>query len=83
MGWFSSSGKRIQRKELERVLRETEALSVAEREYVEGVFTKYLSDGISKAEAERAIRELKVQMGDAISTYEADALKARLLRLFE
>ncbi|MBI4434439.1 hypothetical protein HY635_01295 [Candidatus Uhrbacteria bacterium] len=83
MGWFFSSGKRIQRKELERILREIPALGVAEREYVKGVFTKYLSGGVSKTEAERAVRELKLQAGDAIDSYEADELKARLLRVFE
>ena len=83
MGWFFSSGKRMNRKELERILRETSSLGVAEREYVKGIFAKYLSDGISKMEAERAIRELKVQMGDVVSTYEADELRSRLLRVFE
>ena len=83
MGWFFSSGKRVQRKEFERVLRETPSLGVAEREYVKGIFSKYLSDGISRVEAERAIRELKLQTGDVVNTYEADELRARLLRVFE
>lgn len=83
MGWFFSSGKRVKRKEFERILRETPSLGMAEREYVKGVFLKYLSDGISKAEAERAIRELKLQMGDVVSTYEAEELRSRLLRVFE
>lgn len=83
MGWFFSSGKRVKRKEFERIIRETPSLSVAEREYVKGIFAKYLSDGISKMEAERAIRELKLQMGDVVSTFEADELRSRLLRVFE
>ncbi|MBI4449667.1 hypothetical protein HY634_01280 [Candidatus Uhrbacteria bacterium] len=83
MGWFFSSGKRIKRKELERILRETPSLGVAEREYVKGVFAKYLSGGVSKTEATRAIHELKRQMADVISTYEADELHARLLRVFD
>ncbi len=82
MGWFFSSGKRIQRKEFERILRDTPSLGVAEREYVKGVFTKYLSGGVSKAEAERAVRELRLQTGDAIDSYEADELRSRLLRVF-
>lgn len=81
MGWFSS-GKRVTRKQLEQILRDTTVLSQAEREYVKGVFTKYLSDGISKEEAERAVRELKLQTGDVIDPHEADELRSRLLQLF-
>ena len=83
MGWFFSTGKRVKRKELERILREIPALGVAEREYVKGVFMKYLSGGVSKAEAERAVRELKFQARDGIDSYEADELRSRLLRVFE
>ena len=84
MGWFFSSGKRIKRKEFERILRDTPSLGVAEREYVKGVFAQYLSSGsISKDEAKRAIHALKTQMADVISRYEADELQSRLLRMFE
>lgn len=81
MGWFSS-GKRVTRKELEQILRDTPALNAVEREYVKGVFAKYLSSGISKEEAERAIRELKLSLGDTVDRYEAEHLRERLLRLF-
>ena len=83
MGWLFSGGKRVQRKEFERLLRDIPSLSTAEREYVLGVFDRYLSDGISKEEAVRAIRELKLQTGDVIDSYEAEELHKRLLRLFE
>lgn len=82
MGWFFSSGKRVKQKELERILRETPSLSMAERAYVKGIFARFLSDGVSKEEAVRAIRDLKLRTGDGIDSYEAEELRSRLLRVF-
>ena len=80
--FFASSGRYLSQKKLEKLLREMKILSLQEREYVKGVFSRFHSNGISKEEAKRAIRELKFNFGDKLDSAEVERVRQKLLGFF-
>lgn len=81
MGLFGST-KRISARELERALNGIDCLEPHERAYVQGLFSKYDTNGISKRDIRLAVREMKREM-DSISSAEARAIKRTLLRALD
>ena len=57
---------------LHKLLEEIHILSPSERQYVEGVFSRYSAGEISKFEVEKAVRQLKFDTADPISPEEAE-----------
>ena len=82
MGLFSS-GKRISRAKLEKLLRRISVLELSEREYVKGLFSRYESGRISRLEVKEAVRRLKFDKSDGIDHNEAEAIKSELLGYLE
>lgn len=77
--FFFGGGRRISKFKLQRLLRQISMLSPSEREYVEGVFSRYAAGNISKFEVEKVIRQLKFDTSDEISPEEAEAIRRKLL----
>lgn len=72
----------ITKNTLNQLLREIAILSAEEREYVKAVFGKYLSGGISKWEAEQAIRQMQINYQDTLSAEEVGKIKEKILAAF-
>jgi len=82
-GFFGfGSSKRIYKDKLKSLLNQISILSPQEREYVKAVFSKYASNGISREEAEKAIRELKINASDNIDAEELQRIKEKILGFF-
>ena len=91
-GWYAntmfdfllggSSGKKLTLKKLDKELREIAALSPEEREYVKAALSRYLSGGISKMEAEHAVRQLKLNFKDNLDAIEAEKVRQKILGYF-
>ncbi|MEK7629949.1 MAG: hypothetical protein AAB432_01015 [Patescibacteria group bacterium] len=81
MGFFSSD-KTLYREKLGILLNQISALSPEEKEYVKAIFGKYAADGISKFEAEKAIRELKFNFSDNLDSTEVEKIKIKILSFF-
>lgn len=81
MIFFSS--KSISKTRLDKMLRKISALSPEEREYVKAVFSKYTSGGISKSEAEKVIRQLKMNFSDNLDSSEVEKIKQKILGYFK
>lgn len=77
-----SSGKHLSKEKLDALLRQISALSPEEREYVKAVFGRYLSEGISKEEAARAIRDLRINASDNLDAGEVEKIKLKILSFF-
>ncbi|MDI6734201.1 MAG: hypothetical protein QMD50_01765 [Patescibacteria group bacterium] len=75
-------GKALSRKKLDRLLHQISALSPQEREYINGIFARFLSNGISKQEAQKAIHQLKLNIGDSIDPAELEKIKLKILSFF-
>jgi hypothetical protein len=82
MSWFFSSGKILYQDKLKSLLNEISALSPEEREYVKAVFSRYASNGISREEAEKAIRQMKLNFSDNIDSQELQRIKEKILGFF-
>ena len=82
MGLFSST-KVIYPKKLEELLRQVEILDTGEREYVKEAMGKYMTGGLSKHEAEKALREMAQSSSDVIDRQEVEAIRQKLLEYFE
>ena len=79
---FLNPGRRLSHKKLDKLLREIKILSPQEREYVKGVLGGFLRDGVSKEEAKKAIRELRLNALDKIDSQETERIKQKLLGFF-
>ncbi len=79
---LGNTGKKLQLKRMDAMLREIAALSPDEREYVKATFGKYLADGVTKEEAERAIRELKLNLQDSLDPDEVERVRMKILSFF-
>lgn len=81
---FGSSGlsKKIYKEKLRNLLNQISALSPQEKEYIKAVFAKYAANGISRQEAEKAIRELKLNASDNIDSQELQRIKEKILGFF-
>ncbi len=77
-----STGKHLPMKKLDKMLREIRALSPEEREYVKAVFSRYQTNGITKEEANRAVRTLLENMKDTLTHGEAEKVKMKILSFF-
>jgi len=69
----------IYKEKLEKLLREIPELSSQEKEYVKACFSKFLTGGIDKWEAEKVIRELKLNLKDEIDSSEIEKIKAKIM----
>jgi hypothetical protein len=78
----ASAGKRMKLADLDRELKEMTVLSPDEREYMKATFSKYLANGISKLEAEQAIRGLRLNFKDNLDQNEVEKVKRKLLAFF-
>lgn len=57
-------------------------MSPQEREYVMAAFSKYLSGGLEKWEAEKILRGLKLNFYDNLDPYEVEKIKQKILSAF-
>ena len=83
LDFLFSPGKSISRSKLDKMLRAIPALSPQEREYVKAVFGKFLSNGISRLEAEKVIRGMKFNFSDNLDSSEVQRVKERMLGFFK
>ncbi|MBI2278904.1 MAG: hypothetical protein HYU81_02480 [Candidatus Brennerbacteria bacterium] len=74
--------KAMNAKNLEKLLKEISALSPEEREYVKAAFSRFQTNGISKLEAEQAIRNLKLNFRDTLDPAEVEKVKLKILSFF-
>jgi hypothetical protein len=72
----------LYKEKLEKLLREIPELSLREKEYIEACFSKFLAGGINKWEAEKIIRELKLNLKDEIDLSEIEKIKSKILSVF-
>ena len=72
----------LTKQSLDHLLHEIDILSAEEREYVKAVFGKYMSDGVSKREAEQAIHQLQINQRDGLSPEEVARIKETILEYF-
>lgn len=77
-----SGGKSLGRERLNNLLNQISSLSPEEKEYVKNIFAKYQTNGISRSEAERAIRQLKMNYSDSIDSFEMQKIKEKILGFF-
>lgn len=80
--FFPLKRKALAMEKLEKLLAEISALSPEEREYVKAAFGRYQANGVSKLEAEQAIRDLKLNFRDALETNEVEKIKLKILSFF-
>lgn len=73
----------IYKEKLEKLLKEIPELSPQEREYVKALFGKVSFEGITKFEAEKIIREMKLNFKDNLDSFEAEKVKNKILSVFE
>lgn len=73
----------IYKEKLEKLLKEIPELSPQEREYVKALFGKFAPQGITKFEAEKIIREMKLNFKDSLDSAEAEKIKNKILSAFE
>ncbi|MBI5732404.1 hypothetical protein HY967_00385 [Candidatus Jorgensenbacteria bacterium] len=83
MSLFSfSSSKSLSKEKLNTLLHQITALSPQEREYVKAAFSRFITGGISKAEAERTVRQLKLNFADNLDAGEVERIKLKILSFF-
>lgn len=73
----------IYKEKLEKLLKEIPELSSQEREYVKAFFGKVASQGITKFEAEKIIREMKLNFKDNLDSSETEKIKNKILSVFD
>ncbi len=79
MGWLFPSNKKITKDDFKDFLREIPELSNKEREYIIGVFSDSLKNGLTKGELEKEIRQLKKNSDDIIESSEIEKIKERMM----
>jgi len=71
--------KKIYRKEFEQALRSLPTISHEEQEYLKGVFSDVLKDGITGVELKRKIIMLEHSPNDLLNQQEVESVKRKLL----
>lgn len=75
--------KALYKEKLKQILKEIPQLSLQEREYVIAAFSRYLKGGLEKWEAEKILKELKLNAFDILSPIEVEKIKQKILSVFE
>lgn len=78
MGLFYT-GKKIYRRDFEKLLKSIPELSKIERSYIEGVFQDSLRDGLTKYELKKEIERLRKNPNDDIDSFEIGKIKEKLI----
>jgi hypothetical protein len=73
-----SVGKRIYRKEFEQAIMVLPNISDKEREYLRGVFSNALKDGITEIELKKVILGLQHNVSDSLDAIEVESVKRKL-----
>jgi hypothetical protein len=82
MGLFDPATKTLYRDRLKKLLLEIPQLSPQEREYVKALFEKFMTGGITKTEAEKVIRAMKMNFSDELDSSEVEKIKNKILGFF-
>jgi len=70
--------KKIYRKEFEQALKSLPSISYEEREYLRGIFSNALKDGITETELRKAILGLQHNTSDNLDASEVESVKRKL-----
>jgi len=73
-----NAGKRIYRKEFEQAITVLPNISDKEREYLRGVFSSVLKDGITEIELKKVILGLQHNASDNLDSIEVESVKRKL-----
>ena len=73
------NGKKIYRKEFEQAIGSLPNISYEEQEYLKGVFSDVLEDGITGVELKRKITMLEHNSNDLLNQQEVESVKRKLL----
>ena len=77
--WFTGS-KKLNLRQVDKLLRRIKKIDAFEREYVKGLFRQFESGGITAQEVEEAVRDMRINTSDQIDRQEAEAIKEELLK---